>query len=264
MNAVTQNLAPAHDRRQETAEQHQARIDLAASQRLAVIQEMSEGIYNHFTLAVPGTDDRFYVSPLGLHWSEVTASGLLTVDYNGRVLDGDGALQRSAYCIHAPIHRRKPEHAALLHTHMPYTSALTRLKDQRLLPIGHTEAQLIEQIAYDEDYTGLARDPAEGERLADILGDKTILLMAHHGVLVAGRTVAEAYDRLYQLERSARVQLFAQWTGQPLRYLTDEMVKHVHAQITGTALTNRAKSGFDLHFDALKRLLDRQNPGYRD
>lgn len=264
MNAISQNLPSAHDRNVETPAQQQARIDLAAAQRLAVVQEMSEGIYNHFTLAVPGTDDRFYVSPLGLHWSEITASGLLTVDYDGHILDGAGPLQRSAYCIHAPIHRRKPQHAALLHTHMPYTSALTRLKDQRLLPIGHTEAQLIAEIAYDENYTGLARDTSEGERLADILGDKTILFMAHHGVLVAGSTISEAYDRLYQLERSARVQWLAQSTGQPLRYLTDEMVQHVHTQITGTPLTNGAKKGHELHFDALKRLLDRENPGYRD
>lgn len=246
------------------ADQQQARVDLAAAQRLAVIQEMSEGIYNHFTLTVPGTHDRFYVSPLGFHWSEVKASDYLTVDYDGKVLEGSGPLQRSAYVIHAPIHRRKPEHAALLHTHMPYTTALTRLKDQRLLPIGHTEAQLIAQIAYDEDYTGLARDWEEGERLAGVLGDKTILIMAHHGVLVAGRSVAEAYDRLYQLERAARIQLFALWTNQPLRYLSDAQADHVYAQITGTPLTNGATPGYQLHFNALKRLLDRQNPGYRD
>ncbi len=265
MNAITRKPTKAHDPDQETPEQKQARADLAAAQRLAVIQEMSEGIYNHFTLAVPGTDDRFYVSPLGLHWSEISAGSLLTVGYDGDILDGKGLLQRSAYCIHAPIHRRRPEHAALLHTHMPYTSALTRLKDQRLLPIGHTEAQLVTQIAYDEDYTGLARDPAEGERLADALGDRTILIMAHHGVLVAGRSVSEAYDRLYTLERAARVQLFAQWTGQPLRHLSDDQVALVHAQITGTPLSNgSAKRGHELHFDALKRLLDRQNPGYRD
>lgn len=242
----------------------QARIDLAASQRLAVIQEMSEGIYNHFTLTVPGTDDQFYVNPLGLHWSEVRASDFLTVDYDGKVLDGKGPLQRSAYVIHAPIHKRKPEYAALFHTHMPYVTALTRLKDQRLLPIGHTEAQLIAQIAYDEDYTGLAREWAEGERLADILGDKTILIMGHHGVLVAGRSVAEAYDRIYQLERAARLQLFALWTGQPLRYLTEEQAALVKSQIENTALTNGSVPGYELHFNALKRLLDRQNPGYRD
>lgn len=264
MNAVTGKPVPAHDPTFETAEQKQARVDLAAAQRLAVIQEMSEGIYNHFTLAVPAHDDRFYVSPLGLHWSEIRAGDLLTVDYDGRLLDGRGPLQRSAFCIHAPIHRRKPQHAALFHTHMPYTSALTRLQDQRLLPIGHTEAQLIAEIAYDDDYTGLARDPAEGERLADILGDKTILIMAHHGVLVAGRTVSEAYDRLYTLERAARVQLFAQWTGKPLRELPAEMVAHVHATITGTPLAPGVPSGHELHFGALKRLLDRQNPGYRE
>ncbi|RWR27695.1 rRNA adenine methyltransferase [Sinirhodobacter populi] len=242
----------------------QARIDLAAAQRLAVLQEMSEGIYNHFTLTVPGTHDQFYVTPLGLHWSEVRASDYLTVDYTGKVLDGKGPLQRSAYVIHAPVHKRVPQLAALFHTHMPYITALTRLKDQRILPIGHTEAQLIAQIAYDEDYTGLARDWDEGERLADVLGDKTILIMAHHGVLVGGRSVAEAYDRLYQLERAARLQLFALWTGKELRYLTDAQAALVKSQLENTALTNGAVPGYELHFNALKRLLDRENPGYRD
>lgn len=260
MNAIAANLVPAR----ESAEQRQGRVDLAAAQRLAVIHDLTEGIYNHFTLTVPGTDDRFYVSPLGLHWSEITASSLLTVSFDGKVLDGAGPLQRSAFCIHAPIHKRLPQHAAVLHTHMPYVTALTRLKDQRLLPIGHTEAQLIQQIAYDEDYTGLARDPAEGERLADILGEKTILFLAHHGVVVTGRTMSEAYDRIYQLEKAARLQLFALWTGQPLRHLSEDQADLVHRQITGTALTNGSVSGHELHFNALKRLLDRQNPGYRD
>lgn len=260
MNAIVQNLLPAR----ETAEQIQGRIDLAAAQRLAVLHDLTEGIYNHFSLTVPGRDDRFYVSPLGLHWSEITASSLLTVGFDGNVLDGTGPLQRSAFCIHAPIHKRHAKHAAVLHTHMPYVTALTRLKDQRLLPIGHTEAQLIQQIAYDEDYTGLARDPAEGERLADVLGEKTILFLAHHGVVVTGRTVAEAYDRIYQLEKAARLQLFALWTGQPIRYLTPEQEALVHRQITGTALTNGGISGPELHFNALKRVLDRENPGYRD
>lgn len=260
MNAVARNLEPARD----TAEQSQARIDLAASQRLAYLQGLTEGIYNHFTLTVPGADGRFYVSPLGLHWSEITASSLLTVDFDGKVLDGAGPLQRSAFCIHAPIHRRLPQHAAVLHTHQPFVTALTRLQDQRLLAIGHIEAQLLQRIAYDEDYAGLARDPAEGERLADVLGEKTILFLAHHGVVVTGRTIAEAYDRLYQLERAAQVQLYAAWTGQPLRHLTDAQAWLVDQQINGTALTNGSVAGYDLHFNALKRLLDRQNPGYRD
>src|SRR5438477_7518419 len=88
------------------AAQWQARVNLAAAHRLAVMQGFSEGIFNHLTLAVPGRTDSFYLNPFGLHWSEVTASNLLTVSYDGKVLEGVGEVERSAFCIHAPIHRR--------------------------------------------------------------------------------------------------------------------------------------------------------------
>jgi ribulose-5-phosphate 4-epimerase/fuculose-1-phosphate aldolase len=246
----------------------QAREDLAAAHRLAVWHDFSEGIYNHFSLAVPGSDDRFLLPAFGLHWSEVSASDLMVVGFDGRLIEGQGIIQRSAYCIHAPIHASHPKHAAVLHTHMPYTGALTRLKDQHLRAIGHTEAQLIDQIAYDEGYDGLARQPDEGQRLAEVLGEKTILFMGNHGVLVTGRSVAEAYDRLYTLERTARVQLFALWTGQPVRQLSQAQVDKVQDQIHNTPLHNapgaQYKPGYQLHFEALRRLLDRREPDYRD
>ena len=161
--------------------QWQARIDLAAAHRLAVMQGFSEGIFNHLTLAVPGRTDSFYINPFGLHWSEVTASNLITVSYDGKVLDGDGEVERSAFCIHAPIHRLNRKHAAVLHTHMPYASALTRLEEPQIKAIGQTEIGFLDEIAYDDQYTGLAYDPAEGERLSGVLGDKSILFMANHG-----------------------------------------------------------------------------------
>jgi len=242
------------------------REDLAAAHRLAVWHDLTEGIYNHLTAMVPGATDRFYVPPFGLHWSEVRASELLTVDFDGRIVAGEGILQRSAYCIHAPIHAANPKHAVALHTHMAYTSALVRLEDQRLQPLGQTEALLIDQIAYDDHYDGLARDWAEGERLAKVLGDKTILFMAHHGVLVTGRTVAEAYDRLYSLERYARVHLHALWTGRPTKTLSPEQVAKVQDQIRNTALHDASgktyKPACQLHFEALRRLLDKREPDY--
>lgn len=246
----------------------EARLDLAAAHRLAVWHDFSEGIYNHFTLAVPGSDDRFLLPAFGLHWSEVRQSELMTIGFDGEQLDGTGIIQRSAYCIHAPIHAAHRKHAAVLHTHMPYANALTRLADPRLRPLGQTEALLLDQIAYDNDYDGLARDPSEGERLARVLGEKTILFMGNHGVLVTGRSVAEAYDRLYTLERAARVQLFALWSGQPVRELTPGQVAKVQQQINHTPLHDAAGAqytpGYQLHFDALRRLLDRREPDYRD
>ncbi|MGI4839872.1 MAG: class II aldolase/adducin family protein [Janthinobacterium lividum] len=250
------------------AAQQQAREDLAAAHRLAVWHDFSEGIYNHFTVAVPGSSDSFLLPPFGLHWSEVMASELMEIGFDGRQLSGEGIIQRSAYCIHAPIHAAHPKHAAVLHTHMPYVSTLTRLRDQHLHAVGHLEAQLVDQIAYDEDYDGLARDPSEGQRLADILGERSILFMGNHGVLVTGRSVAEAYDRLYTLERAARLQVFALWTGQPLRGLSSAQVDRVQDQIHNTPLHDAAsttyKPGYQLHFEALRRLLDRREPDYRN
>ncbi|MGI4815789.1 MAG: class II aldolase/adducin family protein [Janthinobacterium lividum] len=257
---------PALARRQAS---EQARRDLAAAHRLAVWHDMSEGIYNHLTLAVPGADDRFLVPPFGLHWAEVNASTLLEVSYaTGQRLSGAGIVQRSAYCIHAPIHQSSPRHAAVFHTHMPYAGAFTRLQDQRLRPLGQTEALLLDKIAYDDAYDGLARDPSEGERLARVLGEKSILFMANHGVLVTGRTVAEAYDRLYSLERACKVQWLALASGQPLKPLSDALVAKAQAQMSGTPLHDAAaaayKPGYELHFDALKRLLQRKEPDYQD
>lgn len=245
----------------------EARIDLAAAHRVAVWHDLTEGISNHFTVAVPGRADRFFVPPFGLHWSEVRASELLTVDFAGKVLDGEGILQRSAYCIHAPIHAAHPKHAAVLHTHMPYASALVRLEDPQLQALGQTEALLLDQIAYDDHYDGLARDCSEGERLARVLGEKTILFMGNHGVVATGRSVGEAYDRLYLLERAARVQLHALWTGLPLKPLTAPQVKKVQRQFHYTPLHDASapsyKPGHQLHFEALRRLLDRREPDYK-
>jgi ribulose-5-phosphate 4-epimerase/fuculose-1-phosphate aldolase len=254
-------------RREDTAATSpawQARVDLAAAHRLAEMQGFSEGIFNHFTLAVPGTDDRYLQIPFGLHWSEVTASCFMEIGYDERVLSGAGDVERSAYCIHAPIHRLIPSAACVLHTHMPFASALTRLEDPRIEAIGQTEIGYLDCVAYDAEYTGLAVDPAEGERLAAVLGPKhKVLSMANHGVLVVGETVAEAYDRLYYLERACQVQLYAMSTGRPLRRVPPPVVEHTLRQYAASP-SYQGKPAWEHHFAALKRLLDRHEPNYSD
>lgn len=241
-----------------------ARVDLAAAHRLADMQGFSEGIFNHLTLAVPGADDRYLQIPFGLHWSEVTASCLMEVGYDGRLLAGSGEIERSGFCIHAPIHRLLPNAACVLHTHMPFAGALVRLEDPRLQPIGQTELDFLDITAYDRDYAGLAFDPAEGERLAGLLGPKNkVLFMANHGVLVVGETVAAAYDRLYYLERACQVQLYAMWTGRPLKHVPQQVVEHTRGQYAASP-NYSGRPACEHHFAALKRLLDRRNPGYSD
>ncbi len=240
------------------------RVDLAAAHRCAVMHGLNEGIFNHLTTRVPGKPGLYYQIPWGLHWSEVTASCFLEVDYDGEVKRGEGIVERSAYCIHAPMHRDLPDAEAVFHTHMPFASALTRLQDQRIKPIGQTELGTMMRTCYDEAYDGPGLDPEEGTRLAKVCGDNTIMLMANHGALTVGRNVAEAYDRLYYLERVAQVQLYAMWTNQPLRELPEPIIEKTYESFRGESVRYGDKSNAEWHFDALKRILDRNEPDYAD
>ena len=225
-----------------STEEWQARVDLAAAHRLAFNQGFSEGIFNHLTLTVPGRSDRYYQIPFGMHWSEVTASSFMEVGIDdGEVKRGEGDVERSCYCIHAPIHKALPQAKAVFHTHMPYASALTRLEDPRIKEIGQTEVGLMGEIAYDDEYTGPALDPAEGARLAGVIGDKKVLFMANHGISTVGATVADAYDVLYYVERAAQVQIYAMWTGQKLKQLPEPVVAEDHARYRRQQHVRRSK-----------------------
>jgi ribulose-5-phosphate 4-epimerase/fuculose-1-phosphate aldolase len=245
-----------------TDEEWQARVDLAAAHRLAYRQGFNEGIFNHLTFVVPGRDDRYYQIPFGTHWSEVSASTFMEVGlHDGKTKRGEGDVERSCYCIHAPIHRALPQAKAVFHTHMPYASALVRLEDPRIKEIGQTEVGMMGQIAYDDQYTGPAVDPEEGERLAKVIGDKSVLFMANHGISTVGETVADAYDRLYYVERAAQVQIYAMWTGQPLKQLPAAVVDKTKRDI-GTTVPFKGPTPAERHFNALKRILDREEPDY--
>ncbi len=239
----------------------QTKIDLAAAHRLAVLHELEEGIDNHFTVTVPGHDDRFLILPFGLHWSEARASDMVVFDEAGNTLEGDGVVELSAQCIHAPIHRIAGARV-VLHTHQTWALALNMLKDNRLVPASQTAAFFHGCVAYDDTYAGTADSLEEGERLAHLIGDKSIVFMKNHGVLVVGDTVARAYKRLYFLERVCRAQVLAMSTGKPLAPLADEIV----AKIQAPPENDRHPGGerTQLFFEAMKRTLDRELPGYAD
>jgi ribulose-5-phosphate 4-epimerase/fuculose-1-phosphate aldolase len=239
----------------------QARIDLAAALRLAVWNNFHEGIDNHFSLATPGNPDTFLLNPYGLHWAEVRASDLLEVDHAGTVMGGAGIADRTAICIHGPVHRRGI--ACVLHTHMPHATALTQLEDMTLEMIGQTALGFDGLVAYDHDYAGLALDMAEGERLADLLGDRRVLMLANHGVLVVGQSAADAFNTLYFLERACQTQILAMSTGRKLKRVPQPIVARTRAQFAGTELPG-GLAMHDYHFNALKRLLDRREPDYAE
>jgi ribulose-5-phosphate 4-epimerase/fuculose-1-phosphate aldolase len=237
----------------------QAKIQLAAAHRLAVLDELDEGIDNHFTMTVPGREDRYLILPFGLHWSEARASDLIVFDESGKTLEGEGVVELSAQCIHAPIHRITGARV-VLHTHQTWAVALNMLENNRLVPANQTAAFFHGHIAYDDTYQGTADYVEEGERLARLIGDKHVLFMKNHGVLVVGESVAQAYRRLYKLERVCRTQVLAMSTGQPLQVLSDEIVAQVQAPAEDDRHSRTERE--QLYFEAMMRVLDRENPGY--
>lgn len=239
----------------------QAKVHLAAALRLAVRDELDEGIDNHFTMMVPGHTDRFMILPFGIHWSEARASDIEIFNEQGDILEGKGKIERSALCIHAPVHRITGARV-VLHTHQTWALALNMLKDNRLLPASQTAAFFCGTTAYDDTYTGLADTMNEGERLSHMIGDNKVLFMKNHGVLVVGDTVAEAYKQLYRLERVCRAQVLAMSTGKEIALLSDEVVHAVKNPAPGNSHSRQERD--DLYFAAMMRVLDREAPGYAE
>lgn len=239
----------------------QAKIQLAAALRLAVHDELDEGIDNHFTVEVPGQPGRYLLLPFGIHWSEARASDMVVFDEEGNVLEGEGTVELSAQCIHAPIHRITGA-KVVLHTHQHWAVALNMLKNNRLLPATQTAAFFHGHIAYDDAYAGTADELSEGERLSSLMHDKQVLFMKNHGVLSVGDTVAQAYRRLYKLERVCRAQIVAMSTGQEIELLSEEIIK----QVQTPSVDNRHPRDLRerLYFEAMMRVIDRVNPGYAD
>ena len=237
----------------------QAKIDLAAAHRLAVFHDLDEGIDNHFTVTVPGHDDRFLILPFGLHWSEARASELIVFDEAGNTLEGDGVVELSAQCIHAPIHRITGARV-VLHTHQTWATALNMLDNNRLIPASQTAAFFHGQVAYDDTYNGIADSLDEGQRLAMQLGNAHTMFMKNHGVLVSGESVAQAYKRLYMLERVCRTQILAASTGQPLAPIPDALIAQMQTPSQDDSHDRGERTR--LYFDAMKRVLNRELPGF--
>ena len=260
-DATNANTMSANLKSIPTADERQARVDLAACYRLAHHFGLNEGIDNHMTMLLPGHDDRFLLVPFGLHWSEVKASDFMVIDFNGQILSGGGPIEDTALYIHMPVHRLAPQARCVLHTHMPYATALCMLENPRLEMALQTAIGFYDDITYDVGYSGPAFDAREGERMAQVLGTKHVLMLGNHGVLVLGDTVPQAFERLYFLERASQAQVLACSTGRALTPIPEEVVRATAAPFSsGAQVCGRDRA--DMHFDALKRMLDRTQSDY--
>jgi ribulose-5-phosphate 4-epimerase/fuculose-1-phosphate aldolase len=233
-----------------------ARVDLAAALRAAALYGYNEGIDNHFSYAVPGTDDLFLLNPYGPDWSELVASDILLVDGDGNVVDGEGEWETTAFMIHRGAHRARPSARCVFHTHMPYATAVSATEGGFQTTLSQA-AMAFHGCVSTLAYGGLATAADEGDRIASAVDDQTsVVMLENHGVMVIGGDVAEAWSRLYFLERACEVQVLAQSTGRPLIAVADDIVRRTAEQST------RDRVGAEKLFAAVKRRLDRENPGY--
>ncbi len=192
-----------------SAEEWQARCDLAACYRLLDSYGMTDLIYNHVTLRIPGTD-HLLINLYGLLYGEITATSLAKIDVEGNILskpETEYGINKSGYVIHGAIHKARPDVAAVIHTHTRAGMAVSAMTCG-LLPMSQTSMRFVGHIGY-HGYEGPAVDLAERERIIADLGSHDALIMANHGLLTCGATIQQAFNTMYQLELSCRAQVDA-------------------------------------------------------
>lgn len=225
------------------------RDDLALALRAAAHHGFAEGVCNHFSIELPDGSGRFLLNPRGLLWKEVQGTDIVMVDGEGTKLAGVHAVEPTAMFIHAAIHRLCAK-ACVLHTHMPYATALTLTTDRCLdTTLSQNAMRFHGRIAVDERYNGLALDASEGERIARAMGGADVAFLGNHGIVVCGERIDYAYDDLYYLERACLAEVLARSTGRPLVAVPEPLARQVGEQTLGERLQS------ELFFEALRRSL---------
>lgn len=243
---------------QISAEEWQTRCDLAACYRLVDLFGWSDLINTRITARIPARDGRFLINPYGLMFDEVTASSLVEIDAEGnKVEPSESEVNSGGFAIPGAVHRARPEVACVLHTHSVAGCAVSMQKDG-LLPLNQHALQVIGDVAYHE-YEGAARSPEERARFLADLGDRHIMVLRNHGLLVVGESVAAAFLATYRMERACAMQLAFQQSGAEFH--------PIGAEIVSAAVRNakRRLGGNDpsrVEWPALLRKLDRIDPSY--
>ena len=236
----------------------EVRVDLAACYRLTAHHGMTDGVLTHISARVPGTHDHFLINPYGMLFDEITASSLVKIDLDGNVLDDtEYQVNQAGFVIHGAIHSARPDVACVLHTHTVAGMAVSSQADG-LLPLTQSSMRFYNRIGY-HDFEGIALDLDERSRLIADLGDKYAMILRNHGLLTAGRTVAEAWSLIFSLEKSCQAQLAAQAGGVKLNPVPPAVCEHTAQQMW----RSNEPSG-KLGWPAYLRMLDKLDPSYKN
>jgi ribulose-5-phosphate 4-epimerase/fuculose-1-phosphate aldolase len=250
---------PSSVREQVSAEEWQTRIDLAAAYRLVALFGWDDLIFTHISARVPGPEHHFLINPYGMLFEEITASSLVKIDPAGTaVMETPYPVNPAGFTIHSAIHSAREDAMCVLHLHTEYGIAVSAQKGG-LRPISQQSLFVLSSLAY-HDYEGVALNDEEKPRLVADLGDKRHLILRNHGLLTVGANAADAFLAMYNLERTCRIQVLAQSSGDELVSIPDQIL----AGIAEQAKVVTKGIGADLVWPGLIRKLDRIDPTYRD
>ena len=253
------NLAALRTARTLETDEWQLRVDLAAAFRLSAQHDWHEAVANHLSLAVSADGRQFLMNPRWKHFSRIRASDLLLLDADDpSTMDRPDAPDLTAWSIHGRMHATVPQARCIIHLHPAYATAVASLANPEIPPIDQNTARFYNRIAVDMDYGGMANTDAEGDRLGRLLGNKQIMMMGNHGVLVCASTVAEAFDLTYYLERACRNLILAYSTGQKLHVMSHEVAEKTAQEWAAD------RDQFQSHFSEMKAILDATDPSYAD
>jgi ribulose-5-phosphate 4-epimerase/fuculose-1-phosphate aldolase len=259
MASKVRNLVRAPLRERVSAEEWDARVNLAACYRLAAHFRMTDLIYTHISARVPGPDHHFLINAFGQLWDEISASTLVKVTLDGEIVEDptDYGFNRAGYVIHSAVHRARPDVACVMHTHTQAGIAVSA-QEQGLLPISQHAMRFTNGIAY-HDYEGLALELDEQARLVRDLGDRKAMILRNHGLLVCGGSIPETFDLMYYLERACQTQIAAMAGGARLRIPAASVAEKTAAQFK--ALPYKPKRP---EWRALLRMLEKMDPSFKE
>lgn len=235
------------------------REDLAAAYRLIAYFGLDDGIYTHISARVPGTEDQFLINPFGMLYRDITASSLVKIDLEGRVLeDSPHDVNPAGFTIHSAVHAARHDALCVLHTHTVAGVAVSSLQSG-LQPCNQWALQFHDRVVY-HDYEGIALNLDERERLVADLGPTAkVMVLRNHGLMTLGSTISEAVILMLNLERACKVQMAIQASGQAVHSLSPEVCEVTAAQYEGVACKG-ATAGTDPNAREWRALLQRLEP----
>ena len=240
--------------------EQELRVQLAACYRIFDYMGWTELIYNHITVKLPGDEHHFLINPYGLHYSEVKASNLVKVDIDGNIVEEtDYAVNPAGIVIHTAIHAARSDVVCIAHTHTDAGMAVACSKEG-LRNDNFYSALLHNRVAY-HDFEGITLMDDEKPRLVANLGDKNMLILRNHGLLACGRSIAEAFQSIWAMQRACEVQVAGDSTGKPMIPVGDDVLARTEQLMT---MQSMGQPIGDLEFAALTRIVEKIDPSFKE